>query len=88
MAAKDAWRGAAVTRARLKGMKRLRNQDMGFPEDVRYIQGLKSKKKTGKCQDWQMKRVIKTSMAIKVGDAREHYEEAKKVKGKVWMSRN
>ena len=73
----DAWKGAAVTRARLKCVKKVRNQGLGFPGDIRYMEGLKSKKKTKKCQDWNLKRVIKTSMNIKVEDARQHHEEAK-----------
>ena len=58
-------------------MRRLRNQDLGFAEDIRYVQNLKKKKKTQKSQDWHMKRVVKSCMSVEVGDAHEHLRQAK-----------
>ena len=76
----EAWRGVAVTKARLKCMKRLRNQDLGFPEDHRYFQGLVKKKKTDKGQEWHMRRVIRMGMTVKIGDGKEHLKKAKEQK--------
>ena len=74
------WRGAMVTRLRLQNMRRLKNQGIGHAEDLAHLKKLKSRKRTTVSQEWQGTRVLKTTMALKIVDARRDYEEAKQRK--------